>query len=140
MLELDPIWFFVQIGNFFLLLFILNKILYKPLLNLIDERKKTIKTLYDEVRQMEDRQRELAAQITNELALAHQKGRIIFNSLRDTGLTRQKALVFEAEQAVIEMNEQMLKDIKHEIDEARSRLRSQIEPFSREIIKKITES
>ena len=88
---------------------------------------------------MQERQKEMTDAINRDISVAHQKARVIFNSLRDTGLTRQKALVFEAEQAVIEMNEQMLKEIKSELDKARSLLDTQIKLFSHEIIRKIIE-
>lgn len=139
MLELNG-WFFVQLGNFFLLLLILNKILYKPILNIINQRKETLKALYDEIHQMEERQREMLDEINSDIAQAQQKARGIFNSLRDTGVTHQKALVFEAEQTIIEMNEQMVKDIKSEVKKAHLKLHFQIELFSHEIIKKITAS
>ena len=139
MLELNG-WFFVQLVNFFLLLFILNKILYKPILKVINERKETINSLYDEIRQMEEKQREMLEEINSDIAQAQNKARAIFNSLRNTGLTRQKALVFEAEQTIIEMNEQMVKDIRSEVEKAHLKLHFQIELFSHEIIKKITET
>ena len=43
-MSIDLFTFIVQIINFLLLLFLLSKFLYKPIINTINERKKYIKT------------------------------------------------------------------------------------------------
>lgn len=138
MLELNE-WFFVQLINFFLLLFLLNKILYKPLLKNFDKRKSTINSYLKEVEEMEKRQKDLLLQIEEELKKARNKARETYESLRNEGITRQKAHIWEGEQAVQEMNEKILIELNKEVNKASALIKSKVKTFGDEIVKKIIE-
>lgn len=136
MIEINE-WIVVQMINFFILLFILNRILYKPILQNIEKRQKMIQGYLAEVEVMEQKRKELLIQIDNDIAGARTKARKKFEELRNVGLTRQKALIFEGEQAVHEMNELMLKELHKETDKAKASLREKVKVFGDEIVKKM---
>ena len=136
MIEINE-WLFVQMINFFILLFVLNRILYKPVLQNIEKRQDTIRGYLSEVENMEQKRNELLGQIDKDIAEARIKARKKFEELRNIGLTRQKALIHEGEQAVQEMNELMFKELHKEKDKAKASIKDMIQIFGDEIVKKM---
>ena len=136
MIEINE-WLFVQMINFFILLFVLNRILYKPVLQNIEKRQDTIRGYLSEVENMEQKRNELLGQIDKDIAEARIKARKKFEELRNIGLTRQKALIHEGEQAVQEMNELMFKELHKEKDKAKASIMDMIQIFGNEIVKKM---
>lgn len=136
MIEINE-WLFVQMINFFILLFVLNRILYKPVLQNIEKRQDTIRGYLSEVENMEQKRNELLGQIDKDIAEARIKARKKFEELRNIGLTRQKALIHEGEQTVQEMNERMFKELHKEKDKAKASIMDMIQIFGNEIVKKM---
>ena len=136
MIEINE-WLFVQMINFFILLFVLNRILYKPVLQNIEKRQDTIRGYFSEVEEMEQKRNELLVQIDKDIAEARIKARKKFEELRNIGLTRQKALIHEGEQTVQEMNERMFKELHKEKDKAKASIMDMIQIFGNEIVKKM---
>ena len=136
MIEINE-WLFVQMINFFILIFVLNRILYKPVLQNIEKRQDTIRGYLSEVENMEQKRNELLGQIDKDIAEARIKARKKFEELRNIGLTRQKALIHEGEQAVQEMNELMFKELHKEKDKAKASIMDMIQIFGNEIVKKM---
>ena len=136
MIEINE-WLFVQMINFFILLFVLNRILYKPVLQNIEKRQDTIRGYLTEVENMEQKRNELLGQIDKDIAEARIKARKKFEELRNIGLTRQKALIHEGEQTVQEMNERMFKELHKEKDKAKASIMDMIQIFGNEIVKKM---
>jgi len=130
-------WIFVQMANFFILLFILNRILYKPILENIEKRKQTISGHLGEVQSMEQKHKELLMKIDNDMAEARIRARKTFEDLRNVGLTRQKALILEGEEAVHEMNERMLTQLHIETLKAKIVIKDMTKVFGDEIVKKM---
>ncbi|HLC15749.1 MAG TPA: ATP synthase F0 subunit B [Thermodesulfovibrionia bacterium] len=136
MIEIDG-WIFVQMVNFFILLFILNRILYKPVLENIEKRKQTISGHLAEAQAMEQTRKELLTQVDRDMAEAKIRARKLFEDLRNVGLTRQKALIFEGEQAVHEMNEHMLTQLHEETQKAKEVIKDMTKVFGDEIVNKM---
>ncbi len=67
MLEVNS-WFFVQLANFLILLFLLNTILFKPMLKLFKERDDNTKGALDSAAAMDRDKDDVLAQIEEKLS------------------------------------------------------------------------
>lgn len=136
MLEFNK-WFFVLALNFFVLLFILNAILFKPLLRIFKEREDTIKGSLNAAKDMNDRREENIARLNRELSEARTKSKEIFEALRAEGQQKQKEVFSSASAEASEILEKARAEIRVEAEKARQTLRADVEKFSDEIVRKL---
>ncbi|MBI4824085.1 MAG: ATP synthase F0 subunit B [Nitrospirae bacterium] len=136
MLELNY-WFFVLLVNFLVLLFILNIILFKPLLKVFKEREDTVKGSLDSARQMTVKKETAIEDMKRDFASAGLKARAIFEELRAQGLERQKEAVLKAGQEGAGLTEEARQTLRQEAEKARKALRADVERFSDEIVRKL---
>ncbi|WP_458701046.1 FoF1 ATP synthase subunit B' [Sulfurospirillum sp. 1307] len=134
MLDISPILLLVTLVVFFILLIVLNKILYKPLLTFIDNRNESIK-----------RDLENAGKNTSDVeAYYKEANQIILEAKAEAGKIREEALskaketsAKKVEQKQSELEEEyvaFLKDLEAEREEFQESLSSSI-PLFRDAIK-----
>lgn len=136
MLELNK-WFFVLLINFLVLLYILNIILFKPILKVLKDRDSSVKGLLSQAKEMEQKREEAISRMNQELQAARIKARERFEEIRKEGLERQKTLLDEANRQALEMIGKAKEEIRVEADKARKRLREDVDRFSEEIVRKL---
>lgn len=136
MLELNK-WFFVLLINFLVLLYILNIILFKPILKVLKDRDTSVKDLLSQAKEMEQKREEAISRMNQELQAARIKARERFEEIRKEGLERQKTLLDEANRQALEMIGKAKDEIRVEADKARKRLREDVDRFSEEIVRKL---
>lgn len=136
MLELNK-WFFVLLINFLVLLYILNIILFKPILKVLKDRDTSVKDLLSQAKEMEQKREDAISRMNQELQAARIKARERFEEIRKEGLERQKTLLDEANRQALEMIGKAKEEIRVEADKARKRLREDVDRFSEEIVRKL---
>jgi len=136
MLELNA-WFFVLLLNFLLLIFILNHILFKPLLRLFRDRDDTVRGSLQAAKAMDARKEETMARMNRELQEARNRSKEIFERLRKDGMFRQKEILEAASAHAHNLLEKAKEELKSETERARQSLRPRIEKFSEEIVRKL---
>lgn len=136
MLELNK-WFFVLALNFFILLFILRAILFKPLLNLFKQREDTVREALEAAKEMSNKREEHIARLNRELAEARNKAKETFEALRAEGIKQQKEILSAAEAEASRMLEKAKAEIRVEAEKARKALRADVDKFSDEIVRKL---
>lgn len=136
MLEFN-VWFFVLAANFFVLLFILNVILFKPLLKIFKEREDTVKGSLDAAKDMNNRKEEGIARMNRELADARNKAKETFETLKAEGLQKQKDVLSAASAEASKILEEARADLRVEAERARKALRADVDKFSDEIVRKL---
>lgn len=136
MLELNK-WFFVLLVNFLVLLYVLNIILFKPLLKLFKEREDTVKGSLDAAKGMSDKKEEGIARLNRELADARNKARETFESIKAEGLQKQKEILSATETEASGMLEKAKAEVRTEAEKARKTLRADVEKFADEIVRKL---
>ena len=127
----------IQITNFLLLIFILNRLLYKPLLGLIDKRNKKIKASEAECGRLRDIVEQKMAAYEEKLRLAkatavEQKNGIIRQSADEA-----KARIDSVRAGIPAMMEQFHARMEGEIREAKRILIGQSHKLSVEIAEKV---
>jgi len=136
MLEFNK-WFFVLLVNFIILLFILNAILFKPLLQIFKEREDSVKGDLDAARDMKEKSEEGIARLNRELAESRSKAKELFESLKAEGLTKQREVLSATEAEAVAMLEKARTEIRSDADKARQSLRADVDKFSDEIVRKL---
>jgi F-type H+-transporting ATPase subunit b len=136
MLDIN-MWFFVLALNFLALLFILNIILFKPLLKIFKEREDTVKGSLDAAKDMSNRREETIARMNKELAETRNKAKDVFEALKAEGLQNQKEVLSKAEAEASQVLEKAKADLKAEAEKARTTLRADVDKFSDEIVRKL---
>lgn len=137
MLDIQLNWFILLTVNFLALIFILNILLYKPILKIFAERENTVKGSLDAAREMDRRKEEGIERMNRELAASRGKAKETFESLRTEGLAMQSTFLSEAEENSAAMIQKAREELKGEVARAREALRSDVERFSEEIVRKL---
>lgn len=140
MLDIHPKWLLVLMANFIILLFLLNEILYKPLLKIFKERDDATKGSLKAAQEMHSRKDEGMARLNKEIAEARTKAKDAFESLRTEGLGGQRESLSAAEAKAAAMLQQAREELKAEVEKARQSLRADVEKFSDEIVRKMVKA
>ena len=136
MLEFNQ-WFFVLLANFVILVFALKALLFDPLSKVAGERDKATKGALDEVKAMLAKKDEAVTKMNAELGAARQQAKEAASALREEGLAKQKATLSAAETAAVQQIEAARKEIQAETEKARAALKSDVERFADEIVRKL---
>lgn len=130
-------WFFVQLANFFLLLYFLDRIIYKPLFRIFKERAENTQGALDRAKAMDKERDDLMGRIDAKLAGARDNARAIFEELSSDGMEIQRKALEEANSEAVEINKRAKKDLENATKKARAALKSNIENFSKQIVGKL---
>jgi F-type H+-transporting ATPase subunit b len=136
MLEINK-WFFVLLANFLVLLYVLNVILFKPLLKVFKERDDATSGSIQAARIMEQERERALDELKAGLQEASRKARGAFESMRAEGLDGQKALLSKASEEALKIADKARADLRAEAEKARGALRADVERLSDEIVKKL---
>jgi len=137
MLDIDKFWLLVLTANFLGLMYILNIILFRPLLKVFQERENTIKGSIDAAKEMNSRKEEGIERMNKEISDARGKAKEVFESNRNAGLEVQKKLLSDAEATAAGMLQKAREELRSEGEKARKSLKADIEKFSDEIVRKL---
>jgi len=140
MLDIHIKWLLVLAANFFGLLFILNIILFKPLLKIFKEREDTVKDALGAAKEMTGRKEEGIAKMNKEIADARHKAKEVFEGMRTEGLNMQKTALSGAEAGAATVLATARAELKAEVEKARGALRADVEKFSDEIVRKLVKA
>jgi F-type H+-transporting ATPase subunit b len=140
MLNIELKWFFVLLVNFLVLVYLLNIILFRPLLGIFNEREDIVKGSLGAAREMDRKKEEGIEKMNRELSEARHKAKDAFEKLREEGVNRQKVLLADAEKQASAMLQSAREELKTEADKARGSLKADAEKFSDEIVRKLVKA
>jgi len=137
MLDIDKFWLLVLTANFLGLIYILNVILFRPLLKVFNERESLTKGSLDAAKEMNSRKEEGLERMNKEISDARNKAKEAFEVLRNEGLNAQKTLLSDSEAVAAGMLQKAREELRTEGEKARKSLKADIEKFSDEIVRKL---
>ncbi len=140
MLDIHLNWLLILAANFIILMFILNIILYKPLLRIFKEREASTKGFLDAARDMSANKEAGIAKISQEIAEARKKAKAVFENMRNEGLDTQKQALSDAEASAAGLLQKAREELKTEVARATQALRGDVEKFSDEIVRKLVKA
>ncbi|MBI3755732.1 MAG: ATP synthase F0 subunit B [Deltaproteobacteria bacterium] len=128
-----------QVGGFFILYFILNALLYKPVLKILEERDKNIAGTKKEAEALEAELQKRLLEYKNKLNEAKTKAQEERLRLRQKGLDKEREILENAQKdsqdSLMEAKEKLVKDVKS----ALTRLKEESKIISKDIAEKILE-
>ena len=129
--------FFVQLINFLVLVAILNWLLVRPAMKIINERRNRVEGSNEETRLLLEEVEKNTAEYQQRLSEA----RILANSekekLRQEGSQQEAEIVRKAREEARIMLEEMKSSIERESLDAKNTMRNEIEALSRDIAEKV---
>ncbi|TAL26117.1 MAG: hypothetical protein EPN94_03815 [Nitrospirae bacterium] len=140
MLELQIKWFLILLANFLGLLFLLNIILFKPLLKLFKEREDNVNGALGAAKDMTQRKDETIAKLNKDLADARNKAKETFEVLKAEGADTQKEVFSKAEAEAAVILQKARQELKAEAEKARQALKADVDKFSDEIVRKLVKA
>ena len=137
MLDIDKFWLLILTANFLGLVYILNLILFRPMLKVYLERESLTKGSLDAAKEMNSRKDEGLERMNKEISDARSRAKEAFEALRNAGLETQKNFLSEAEASAAGMLQKAREELRSEGEKARKSLKADIEKFSDEIVRKL---
>jgi len=116
--------FFVQVLNFLVLMFILNKILYKPILKVLDERDERIVGGQTQAKELTTESEKIFESYNGKLQVAKIESLGIKNSARKEASDEANVIIEEARKKAEVIISQVQQDMAKEID----RVKKELEP------------
>lgn len=136
MISLDST-LFVQMFLFGLLIVILNFMLYKPLLAIIEKRKKRLEESDEEIKRLNLTVEQKAAEYEEKLRLAKQDALSQKNDILKEASDQAKAIIDERRGKIPAMLAQFQEQVAQEVGAARQILKNQSQKISAEIAEKV---
>jgi F-type H+-transporting ATPase subunit b len=137
MLDISLLWLSVQMASFLALLFVLNIILFKPVLNQLKERDDRINGYLDKAKVMDKDKDNLLKELDAKLAQTRDQAKVVYEELRSKGLEAQRNDLDSAGKETEKMSQEALEKLKAAADRARESLRGNVEAFSKKIVEKM---
>jgi F-type H+-transporting ATPase subunit b len=127
----------VQMISFLILLYILNKVLYKPLLGFLDKRAEDIKRSMDEAKNSEEGAQEVLVQARKELEESRREANAIKEQAKEIGEGERKKIIDQARADAEHISAKAKKDIETELDQGREFLKQQAGTMAISIAEKV---
>ena len=127
----------VQMVNFIILIFILNALLYKPILGIIDKRKQKMDESDSEIKRMNQTVEQKMAEYEEKVRLAKVDAMEQKNAIVKEGSEVAKGIIDAVRGEIPAMMEQFHAKIGKEVEEARAILHSQSQKISLDIAEKV---
>ncbi|MFY9397704.1 MAG: F0F1 ATP synthase subunit B [Desulfomonilia bacterium] len=125
MIELN--WtFFVQVFNFLILMFILNKILYKPILKVLDEREERIVGGQEKAKKLLEESLSIQKSYNDKLYNAKIDAMAIKNASRKQAVDEANKIIEEARRKADTIVLNVQKEMAEEIDRVKKELEPEI--------------
>jgi F-type H+-transporting ATPase subunit b len=128
---------FVQMATFIALIFILHYLLYKPILSIIDRRKKQLEELENEIKLFKDSVDKKAAEYDEKLNKAKTSASDLKKEIISEGSQQAKSIVDAVRNQIPLMTQESQKKMDQEMQAARQILDNQSRKLSLEIAEKV---
>jgi len=136
MVELNStVW--IQMANFLLLIFILNFLLYKPVLKIIEKRNKKIEKSNEEVMSLNETVERNIAEYEEKIRQAKADAAAQRDEIKEEGTEQGKMITGKVRDEISKKIGDFKADMEKEVDEARGALRDQTRTIAGEISEKV---
>ncbi|MBW1750429.1 MAG: ATP synthase F0 subunit B [Deltaproteobacteria bacterium] len=127
----------IHIINMIVLMFVLNAILYKPVLGILEKRQGKLDTLGNDVEQFEQNARHRQAEVDKKMRQASAKAKKALDGARSEAQAAGAEKVAAIRQEADGEKEKQLADVKTQVDAARTELLDNVTGFAQEMAGKI---
>ncbi|MFO8049840.1 MAG: hypothetical protein R6U29_12460 [Desulfosudaceae bacterium] len=124
----------VILVSFLLLVFILNRLMFRPLLNTIKEREDHLTGLSDEIKTAEQKAEDLARQLKDHETAAQQEAQRLKKELEAAGSSQATEILNQSREESQAIKEEAQKEVKAHLEAARQDLHREAENICQEIM------
>ena len=128
---------FIQIANFLLLLFLLNRILYRPIRRILAERAEQMSTFENTIADLQQKSARDADALEQNMKGARREGFDRKEGLRGEGLEEEKGMIQRASATAGERIDEAKAEIGRHVEDVRKALEKDIGAFSQDLAEKI---
>ncbi len=129
----------IQLITFIILLALITKFAWKPLMNVMQERESHIATEIDQAEQSNQEAQRLMKEANDELKSTRQNAQQIIDEAKDTAKSQQAELLQQAREEAARIKENARLEIEQEKDKAIQALQTQVGSLSVQIASKVIE-
>lgn len=129
----------IQMINFLVLLFVLNKILFRPIRNIIKERNQIVEDFNSDIASLTGQAQESVDRFEEKILEARKKGMDRVQAMKEEGEEAEAQLIAATSEDVRSKVEETRKQVKADIQAARDKLQEQVQAFSVAMTEKILE-
>jgi F-type H+-transporting ATPase subunit b len=128
---------FIHIINMIALMLILNKVLYKPIIEIMEKRQDALDTLSDNVEKYERNAKDRQAELDKKMRVASAKAKETLDAARGEATKAAAAKLAVVRQEAEEEREKQLVKVQAEFEETREKLLGNLDVFAQEMASKI---
>lgn len=129
-LGINPFYLAFQIVNFLLLVFLLHRLLYRPVLNMLDQRKERIREGQEAAQQARTEAEQLRAEYERQLEESRAHARKIIEDATAAAERLREESVANAQQEAQRILEKGQEELRAEVAHARRELRQEVATLS----------
>ncbi|MDM8536096.1 F0F1 ATP synthase subunit B [Desulfobacterales bacterium HSG17] len=129
----------VQLVSFLIFVFLLNRVMVRPLLATMDEREEFISNLRQETENTEENLNKLTAQMRNQEDTARADALAAMKEAEETGKQQASEIFDSAYQEIAGLRDKTQKQINKQIAEARKHISKESEVLAVNIMEKVLE-
>ncbi|WP_136807994.1 ATP synthase F0 subunit B [Desulfosediminicola flagellatus] len=127
----------IQIINMFVLMFLLNGVLYKPVKKILKERSEKLQGMQVDISESETKARTRQEEVDAKMAKASGRAKAALDSARAEAQAAGDAKLAEIKSEAESSKAKQLVEIKSQIDEAKKGLQANLDGFASEMAGKI---
>jgi F-type H+-transporting ATPase subunit b len=127
----------VQVIAFLIFLFIINRIMFRPLRNVIHERESYIQNLQNDIAAAEDEYASLTGQINEQEAALRQEAQDITAKLEKAANQRSDEMIAVTRKEIDELKKKAEKEIDAQLIEARKQIQIESEALALSVMEKM---
>ncbi len=116
---------------------VLNRLLYRPMLKTLDQRKEIIEGAARDAENSEQQIEKLEQEYDHALQDARRGAKTVYNKNHEEALSKEKEILSEAQQKAEKVMEKAMTNLEKSSDLAKEELKSYVEALSRDISSKI---
>jgi F-type H+-transporting ATPase subunit b len=128
-----------QLVSFLIFLYIINRVMFKPLLSVVSERNDHIDKMYREIAEAEQELDNVKRMLSENEAAVKEEAFSIKTKLESAGDMKATEIYREAKNQIEAMRESAKADVKAQLDEAKKSIQKESEILVYQIMEKVLE-
>jgi F-type H+-transporting ATPase subunit b len=128
-----------QLVSFLIFLYIINRVMFKPLLSVLNERNEHIDKMYREIAGAEQELDNVKRMLSENEATVKEEAFAIKKKLESAGDLKAAEIFREAKTQIEAMRESARKEVKAQLDEAKKSIQKESEILVYQIMEKVLE-
>jgi F-type H+-transporting ATPase subunit b len=127
----------IQIISFLIFLFIINRIMFRPLRKIMNERENYIQQVEKDIADSKDTYRSLSHQISEEESEVRKEAMAAREALEQAGSQRADEILASSKKQIDTLRRDATRDIDAQIEKARKQLKTESESLAMSVMEKV---